>query len=328
MLDRFQTLVDFFFVLSGFVLTHTYGARIATLGAYGDFLRKRVARIYPLQLATVLLCVIIAAFVAFRHIAMRDPALIDLDLVPWNLLLLQAWGTTSAPGLNFPSWSISAEAFVYLLFPLFALLLAFIGPVRTLLFAVATAVLIETVRALLGLRPEYLATFDAGMLRAVPTFLAGMAVCAIVESRPAKPVSWRYADALVVLILVLMLARAPIPLIVACYPLLVGLIAVADRGGRPTVLASRFFVGLGNASFAIYMLHTFVEIACVGVARKLGWTSLPALFAIAAAGSLVIVVIGLLSFRYFETPCRRWIAGPSRPKRESVGREPLPAGGR
>jgi peptidoglycan/LPS O-acetylase OafA/YrhL len=38
----------------------------------------------------------------------------------WQLTLLQAWGVTRSPGWNVPSWSISAEWFAYLLFPLLA----------------------------------------------------------------------------------------------------------------------------------------------------------------------------------------------------------------
>src|ERR1700712_3633748 len=52
-LEDFQTLVDFFFVLSGFVLMHTYGARIDGWASYIDFLRRRFARVYPLQFATL-----------------------------------------------------------------------------------------------------------------------------------------------------------------------------------------------------------------------------------------------------------------------------------
>lgn len=308
-LDRFQTLVDFFFVLSGFVLMHTYGARIRTLGTYATFLRKRIARILPLQVATVMICVALAGLVAWRHIPVRDPAFIDLALAPQNLMLVHAWGTTHAPGLNFPSWSISAEAFVYLLFPLFAVLIGRIGPRAALVAALLGAILIEFFRASLGLRPGYLATFDFGMLRAVPTFLAGMAVCRLVEARPATPVSWHLPNALLAIVLMLMLVRAPIPLIVTFYPPLVGLIAAADRGGRPTHLASRSFVALGNASFAIYMLHTFVEVACVAVARKMGWTALPALYAITAVGTVIIVLCGLVSYKLFETPLRRLIGG-------------------
>ena len=326
-LDRFQSLVDFFFVLSGFVLMHTYGDRIRTLGAYGDFLRRRLARIYPLQLATVLICVVLAIAVALRDLAIHDHALIDMDLVPQNLLLVQAWGTTGRPGLNFPSWSISAEAFVYLLFPAFAMAVFRLGAARTLILAVAVACAMELGRAALGMRSGFIATFDYGMLRAVPTFLAGMAVCRIVESRPALAVSWAIPNALVALLVVLMIVQAPFAIIDALYPLLVGLIAAADRGGRPTRLAAPGFVMLGNASFAIYMLHTFVEIACVNVLRRFGWTSLPALYAVAAVGTIVIVAIGLLSYRYFESPLRRRLGGSRRHRpQRAPSQDPLMAG--
>ena len=45
--------VDFFFVLSGFVIAHAYAARIETVASVGDFLLRRVARRWPLHLATL-----------------------------------------------------------------------------------------------------------------------------------------------------------------------------------------------------------------------------------------------------------------------------------
>ena len=43
--------VDFFFVLSGFVITHTYWGKLTDAGALGDFTVRRFARIWPLQAA-------------------------------------------------------------------------------------------------------------------------------------------------------------------------------------------------------------------------------------------------------------------------------------
>lgn len=54
---RFYLAVDIFFVLSGFVMIHVYGAAFSTGIAVTDvlnFLRARFARIYPLHLATLL----------------------------------------------------------------------------------------------------------------------------------------------------------------------------------------------------------------------------------------------------------------------------------
>ena len=311
-LEDFQTLVDFFFVLSGFVLMHTYGSRISGWSAYSDFLRKRFARVYPLQFATLALCVLLYAAVAVLRLQVRDPAIIDMHLLLPNLLLVQAWGITDHPGLNSPSWSISAEAFVYLLFPLFVLVARRLHPSLTLVLAVLIVIAVEASRRAAGLPPGSLATFDFGVIRAVPMFLAGIATYRIVVTRPPRRVSWLIPHALFGLIVAMMLLKAPMYAVDALYPPLVGLIAMAERGGKRTWLASPIMTQLGNASFAIYMIHTFIQIACVGVIRHMGWTSAPALILVALAGTTAIILCGVASFHGFETPMRRWLSGSRR----------------
>lgn len=308
-LDAFQTLVDFFFVLSGFVLMHTYGARIRSLAAYGDFLRKRFARVYPLHAATLMLCVLLYVVVKLAAIPVRDPSIIDMSLFVPNLFLVQAWGITDHPGLDSPSWSISAEAFVYLLFPLFVLIATRLKPVLALGVAILVAGLIESGRAAAGLPSGALATYDFGMLRAVPMFLAGIAVHLFVTARPARPLSWLLPHGLFAAILVLMVVQAPLYAIDLLYPLLVGLIAMAERGGRPTVLQAKPMVRLGDTAFAIYMIHTFVQIACVGLVRHLGLTSRPDLILVALGGTLLTILVGLASCHFLERPMRRKLAG-------------------
>lgn len=311
-LEDFQTLVDFFFVLSGFVLMHTYGTRVKSWTSYLDFLRKRFARVYPLQFATVMLCVLLYAAVTVFKISVRDPSIIDMHLLLPNLLLVQAWGFVDHPGLNSPSWSISSEAFVYILFPLFIVVVRRSRPPLTLCLAVLIAILIEATRRAFGLPSGSLATYDFGMMRAVPMFLAGIATYQIVVECPPKPMSWLIPHALFALIAVMMILKAPEYAIDVLYPPLVGLIATAERGGRPTWLASPTMTHLGNASFAIYMIHTFVQIACVGIIRHMGWTSIPHLILVSVAGTILIVLCGVASFHGFETPMRRWLSGARR----------------
>lgn len=312
-LDRFQTLVDLFFVLSGFVLMHSYNDSVGGWTGYAAFLRRRFARVYPLHLATILLCVALFVAVTAAHVPVRDPSLIDTSQLVPNLLLIHAWGLTARPALNFPSWSISAEAFVYLLFPVLAWAAARLRPLPSLGLAVLLVCAIEAVRAASGLRSGSVATFDYGMIRAVPMFLAGIATCGLVSSLSPPRVSWLYPHGLAVLILALMLARAPYYAIDTLYPVLVGLIAAAERGGRPTRLGAPLMVRLGEASFAIYMVHTFVQVGCVAVVRRLGWSGVPALTLVAAVGACVIVGCGLASYRVFETPMRRWLGGARQP---------------
>lgn len=115
--------VSFFFVLSGFILSFVYGARLQKVGAsfsekkawgqlVSSFLVARLARIWPLHIACLLLTLLLL------------PAKFQADYTPLNmlasLLLVQAWipllDTTFA--FNSVSWSLSAEFFFYLVFPL------------------------------------------------------------------------------------------------------------------------------------------------------------------------------------------------------------------
>ncbi len=310
-LERFSLFVDFFFVLSGFVIMHTYGARIATWRDYATFLRKRLARIYPLHLATLIIFCLIGVGVVALNISVRDRSFFDPSLLPANLLLVQAWGVTNHAGLNIPSWSISAEWFLYLLFPAFALYVRRGGAWPTLSLAAGLAISIELVRSWLGMRPGDDATFDFGNLRAVAPFLAGMAVCVIVSRANAVRVSWITAHATALAVLALMLAGAPPLLVIACFPLLVALLALAERDVPRSHFTSRAGVILGDASFAIYMIHTLFQVAAVIVARKLGLTSALALIALSLSTYAVIVLAGIASFRWFEDPLRRRLSQPS-----------------
>src|SRR3569832_1237739 len=112
--------VELFFVLSGFILCHVYlqGAGEGRF-KYGSFPWARLARVYPLHLATLLgvgAMAVGAAAVGIQH--HNDIA--NWSVLPANLLLVHAWGFAKAAAWNHPSWSISAEWFAYLTFPAFA----------------------------------------------------------------------------------------------------------------------------------------------------------------------------------------------------------------
>jgi peptidoglycan/LPS O-acetylase OafA/YrhL len=113
--------VDFFFLLSGFVIWLTWGERLRKGGwrAVPQFLQKRVARIWPLHLFMLGCAVGLALLLAATGRA--NPVDYPFGELPLHILLLQNWGFTSQLAWNDPSWSISAELGAYLLFPLLAL---------------------------------------------------------------------------------------------------------------------------------------------------------------------------------------------------------------
>jgi len=110
--------VSLFFVLSGFVLTLNYGERFAERGAdVRSYLVKRVARIVPLHLFAL---AITAILVFVRNNPIPKEGLVPtIASLAANVVLIQAWIPAKVLDLwNGPAWSISAELFFYLMFPL------------------------------------------------------------------------------------------------------------------------------------------------------------------------------------------------------------------
>lgn len=110
--------VDFFMILSGFILSHAYFGSIER-GSFDNvqFFWKRLGRIYPLHLMTLAAYVVlICAYPALQAFA-ENGEVYALKYVPLHVLLVQDWGGFIQLSLNYPTWSLSAEWFAYLLFP-------------------------------------------------------------------------------------------------------------------------------------------------------------------------------------------------------------------
>lgn len=110
--------VDLFFVLSGFIMHHVYCAS-SDLSKFPNFftsfMMSRIARLYPLHIITLLILVII--LLVLPDFSNRYAAgTFTYTSFLFNLLLIQNWGFIG-PSWNLVSWSISAEWFMYLLFP-------------------------------------------------------------------------------------------------------------------------------------------------------------------------------------------------------------------
>lgn len=123
--------VEFFFALSGFVLTYVYAARWAEFWngrAYVPFLKARLARLYPLQVFTLL--VILVMVIVLRWLAHAGGYLSIYDgpwppIVTWqtfvaNLFLVQAWNLFGYLSWNGASWFVSVLWLLNLLFPIWA----------------------------------------------------------------------------------------------------------------------------------------------------------------------------------------------------------------
>jgi peptidoglycan/LPS O-acetylase OafA/YrhL len=331
--------VSFFFVLSGFVLTHVYSRRESSIGR---FYLARVARIVPLHLATLALLIVILPLPAARAQTL-DPAM-TLGSFLAKALMLDAWFPVRGilQSWNNVSWSISVEMAFYAAFPLLL-----VGMKKTIAGTLAAAALICVAvfaAAIAYGAPVFvvdrmtLTLFNLGSCFPLTRgfeFALGMAA-ALVWRRwiaPAKLSArlWTAIEGAALAGVTLWLIFA-VPALVGAFdgPLFVwlrasgscwafALLIMAMAGGRGAfarALALRPFVALGEASFAFYMVHMIVMRALrFYLGRGPG-----ALSALAVALSLAFLL-----HEAVEKPMRRRLLGAKPlPRLEPTAASPQP----
>lgn len=137
--------VDFFFMLSGFVMARTYEARLAAGFGAVRFLRARAARLWP----TMAVGAVLALPFAWRD----HPQLgTFLMIVLPNLILLPSFAVKEIFGLNVPAWSIFFELVAN------AVHGALLCRIKTPVLAVVAAVLL----AILAACARHFGTLDLG----------------------------------------------------------------------------------------------------------------------------------------------------------------------
>jgi peptidoglycan/LPS O-acetylase OafA/YrhL len=180
--------VNVFFVLSGFVLAYSHlkdfpegkwrGWQYA-----GQFMLKRLARLYPAYLVGLLAYMTIRAF-------SHELTLYRIIVAGLNGVMMQSlWPAISMEWYGSMAWSISVEIFFYLLFPLLFPVLLAVGK-RTLLAIMAGTFLLSFLPGLIyNQHPEHFTAFilvyTFPLLR-LPEFVIGIILCILIQR-----FSWR-----------------------------------------------------------------------------------------------------------------------------------------
>lgn len=325
-----QLCVDVFFVLSGFVLLHAYGDRLATGRQVLRFGLMRVGRLWPLHAATLGFLVLVegARFLSLSHHAGMPgatppfgPDHRPVEIVT-NLLFLQNFRTFGEYSWNFPSWSIAVEFWASLV--LAATVMA-VGPRYRPVFAGLAAL---SALALWWVSPRTLFVIqNFGIVRCLFDLFLG---CLAYTLRDALRLPRRFATPAEILALLalptLVLLLSPGPLGYGASLVFAAAIALfSHQGGAVSDLArARVPQRLGLWSFSIYLLHlpviqVFVTTihaveARTGLAltRVLGHDHLvdlgsgPANLAAAAALVALTVPLAALTHRIVERPSLAW----------------------
>lgn len=327
-------MVNFFFVLSGFVLFHSYAKKLRTAVDLRRFVLLRLGRLYPIHLLFMAPFLLIELgkwwSASHGHAQLNAPTLgAIVETLTANLLLAQGLGfTDNAPAFNFPNWSISVEFYTYLVFAAVILLLP---PRRVVAGCVVLAVLGIALPLLIG-RP---AADFSGSLACIGGFFSGCLTRVAYERLQGSAVPSAapyFMAALCLILLCIPFPRheyVPDALEQLSYPLsalliLSLLLVPSSRLNAWLELGPLRF--LGTISYSLYMCHAIVQWIARQLARRLphgpdrvleGITapslSLGTTLLLYVVVTAITLALAALAYRLVEDPsrraARRWVTG-------------------
>jgi peptidoglycan/LPS O-acetylase OafA/YrhL len=300
---HFNLFVDLFFVVSGFVIAGQYLHKVDDPASVARFVWRRLARIYPLHLATLGFYLIVALLLHAGVVRGDNPARYPLSDLPAQLLLLHAFNGERLT-FNFPSWSLSAEMFCYLLFPLVAALAAWRREMVVALVAIL-AIANTLYASATGSEPWAAWINSGGAFRALPGFVLGVA-CYLFRHRIARwPVASGTLTAALAAFILLGWWLPEMAALVAVYAIAV--LAIQCDGNGRTSLLTRLHLHRGAPfTYSCYMLHIPVATLVLTAGARLLPPALPGgRFVLLPVAVLVLAIASVVSYRRFEAPLRR-----------------------
>ncbi|WP_187969372.1 acyltransferase family protein [Aquibium microcysteis] len=329
-LYRLLAVMEMFFMISGYLIMERYGDDLLRApGSYRAFLVRRLARFYPLYLATLLFFCGVALAIHFGVVRTDDPGRYAWSVLPANLLLVQAWGLTEQLTFNYVAWCLSAEWFCYLLLPLVVLAYRLGGPAGIAVLAGGLVLALEAAVAR-GVIPfeSWLRADTWGAYRAFADFTIGALVSVAVRRSSFRLAAHWPAWTLFALSLAAMATRQHAALIVALLAAGMYFAALAERNDPDASRYLAFLHPIGKVSLGIYLLHPVVEAVFFSVLwrKVIAPTETIGFYAYALLPCAVTIALAVVSERYFERPVGRYMVGRLTPDRPSPQRTPQPVG--
>ena len=304
--------VFFFFILSGYILAYVYLHSRSSFKQRA-FYWSRFARVYPLYIVTILVSIPGLYLARLPRWGLHKAFAGTIATFVSHALLLQHW-LPQLGALNYPSWSISSEAFFYLVFPVFGAFLWNRSTRQSILIGSCWFLVTWGLRVLTLHRlhrdpfAHILPVFELNLF-VIGIVLAKLHVALLANRRTERWLE-RYGAALAVLTFTVFLALTETPRILqttylhdALSSLLFLVLILAFASGNRIIQAlftPAWLVLLGEASFGLYLLHMPVYQLFVTLHLPLAGS----FFFLYLAATIALSV---LSFLYFETPVRKAI---------------------
>lgn len=319
MMNNGYVSVNFFFILSGFILAYNYTDRHAA-GRFAtrEFWRTRVTRLYPVYLLGLLISLPILQL-EWRY-QTRAHFWQGLVLTP---LMQQGWSPLLATFWNTPAWTLSCEVTFYLLFPwLLTLRWPQSGRKLGMLLMLLWMAALMLPLIYMWLRPDGMAPIDRysggywlrGVkltpLPHVPAFLFGIVLSRLNDRlQLSNTVRFALATTSLATIFLVLEQGAKLPFLLThnglLAPLFAGLIlGLSGMHSLARLLSFRPFVAIGEASYCLYILHFNLWpwihnsglLHLLHIARWDPWSSY-----------ILLELAALAAYRWIEQPGRGWM---------------------
>ncbi|GAB3936002.1 acyltransferase family protein [Larkinella terrae] len=340
LINRMYLMVDFFFILSGFVMSHVYGKWFQDSVERSEFKRftiARFARVYPLHFVSLLATVTIFGVSGWIGIPENLIMEANNNLYSFitNLFLLQAMNLHDWFSWTHAAWSISVEWWMYMLFPFLVkpfMNLKPVGRIAVVLacfggYLVLTFLIIPNLPAPVALpffKPDPLnntvnAAVQYGFLRCLCGFVLGMMMYLGYRENWGK--SWLANGFTLVLLSAGLFTCMHFALADVFSISFLPLILLSAAYGSPSTdrfLGTKLLQRLGDWSFSIYLVHQplmflfgnafayyqFSRNGTYGQPSKpdqfVGWLVCLAFIAVTLA-------VSALTYRWVEVPARNYI---------------------
>ena len=313
--------VDFFFMLSGFVIGYAYDDRRTTMGVWA-FTKRRLIRLHPMVVVGALLGALMFYAQGCEYWKVSEVSIVLLAFAMLlNMFLVPAWGGVEVRGfgeifpLNGPTWSLFFEYIANLLYVL-AIRKLSTRWLAMLVFAAGGALFGYAITNEYG----YLGagwTFDnygfwGGLLRVMFAFPAGLLLSRVFRKWQVRGAFWWCALAIVAVTAAPRIGGADHIWVngiyeALCVLLVFPLVVCLGASGQTTdALSTRVCNFLGDISYPLYIVHyPFIYTYYAWVKNN----NLTFSQTIPQALALVFGCIALawLCLKFYDMPVRRWL---------------------
>ncbi len=200
-----SVVVDFFFVLSGFVIAYSYEADLKRGASRHAFLLARLIRLYPLFFLGLVLGAISKALYEFPDNPMTfwGNVVFNLFMLPYPLPYPQTYDDLFP--LNYPAWSIFYEWIAYILFALLIRRLTDRWLACVVLVGLAALIYTGLAEGTLD-RGTWRPSLIGGLARVTFSFFVGVALHRLWQRRPTR---WALHPAMLFALLIVPLLWRP-----------------------------------------------------------------------------------------------------------------------